>query len=363
MFYIDGAIITGSVDGNRIWGKEMKNANLCQVEWSPDSKTILIGTNELEIQVFDSMGNFVKKIALSTMQTYYNRSNGSKEMPNLVCIKWFKNNRSIEYPLLLAFDDGSIQLMRNDSDDFPKIINAEIRISSVDWNYSGTMFAVVGNSKLSEETGNGKNFLKLYDSNGDLLQIVKVPGNEIYDCSWDRTGLRLALTVDSYIFFANVKQNYEWGSMINSIVFAFPTNVMAGDYNVVGRRLIFWERKTNSQYTIEVNGFCQLTTWTHCCGVVSRITEQISSNFGSESINGKSRPNDLHSLVLYNSIGTLIDRHLVNLKVKHCSLNSNRMVVASNDSFYVWQFKQQSIAANIHASTVKSKFKIDFIIG
>jgi hypothetical protein len=33
--YEDGAVIVGSVDGNRLWGKELK-VTLAFVEWSPD---------------------------------------------------------------------------------------------------------------------------------------------------------------------------------------------------------------------------------------------------------------------------------------------------------------------------------------
>ena len=44
IIYDDGAVIVGSVDGNRIWGKELKGMQLHKVAWSPDSKKILFGT-------------------------------------------------------------------------------------------------------------------------------------------------------------------------------------------------------------------------------------------------------------------------------------------------------------------------------
>jgi WD repeat-containing protein 35 len=34
--YEDGAVIVGSVDGSRIWGKELQKVILHHVEWSPD---------------------------------------------------------------------------------------------------------------------------------------------------------------------------------------------------------------------------------------------------------------------------------------------------------------------------------------
>ncbi len=38
--YEDGAVIVGSVDGNRIWGKELKGVALSGVCWSPDSRRV-----------------------------------------------------------------------------------------------------------------------------------------------------------------------------------------------------------------------------------------------------------------------------------------------------------------------------------
>ena len=53
-----GAVIVGSVDGNRIWGKELKGLQLNNVEWSPDGKNIIFGISNGEVQIFDNTGNF-----------------------------------------------------------------------------------------------------------------------------------------------------------------------------------------------------------------------------------------------------------------------------------------------------------------
>ena len=47
--YEDGAVIVGSVDGNRLWGKDLKNTQLSKVDWSPDSKMILFGLGTGEV--------------------------------------------------------------------------------------------------------------------------------------------------------------------------------------------------------------------------------------------------------------------------------------------------------------------------
>lgn len=57
--YEDGAVIVGSVDGNRLWGRDLKNVQLSQVDWSPDSKMILFGLSNGEVHLYDSAGTFI----------------------------------------------------------------------------------------------------------------------------------------------------------------------------------------------------------------------------------------------------------------------------------------------------------------
>ena len=48
----------GTVQGGRIWGKELKGLSLTHVQWSPDSKVILFGHSKGEIQIFDGHGSY-----------------------------------------------------------------------------------------------------------------------------------------------------------------------------------------------------------------------------------------------------------------------------------------------------------------
>ncbi len=49
-------MIVGGVDGNRLWGKELK-LPLRIVEWAPNSKQILFGTMDGNVHVYDYQGN------------------------------------------------------------------------------------------------------------------------------------------------------------------------------------------------------------------------------------------------------------------------------------------------------------------
>lgn len=79
--YEDGAIIVGSIDGYRIWGKEIKGLELHKVAWSPDSKIILLGTSTGEIHIYDQEGTYVGKMALPCLANLTG-------VNYLVAIKW-----------------------------------------------------------------------------------------------------------------------------------------------------------------------------------------------------------------------------------------------------------------------------------
>ena len=56
-------MIVGSVDGNRLWGKEL-NMPLRFVEWSPDSRFIMFVTLDAEVWIFDAEGAKVRSFTL-----------------------------------------------------------------------------------------------------------------------------------------------------------------------------------------------------------------------------------------------------------------------------------------------------------
>lgn len=59
MILLIGAVIVGSVEGNRIWGKEVKGQQLTGVEWSPDSRLLLFAVMTGEVHIYDNAGGYV----------------------------------------------------------------------------------------------------------------------------------------------------------------------------------------------------------------------------------------------------------------------------------------------------------------
>ena len=156
--YEDGAVIVGSVDGNRLWGKEL-NLPLRFVEWSPDgkvhipsislyththsytlsythihtythihSKLILFVTLEAEVWIFDADGVKIRSMALVGQDAH---SLGGEVA--ITGIHWFCSSPSstnrvghsydIPFNLAIAFDNGKLQLSRGDDDSNAEIID------------------------------------------------------------------------------------------------------------------------------------------------------------------------------------------------------------------------------------------------
>ena len=84
--------------------------------------------------------------------------------------------------------------------------------------------------------------VQFYAPSGQHLRTLRVPGTGISALSWEGGGLRIALAVDSYIYFANIRPDYKWGYFGSTLVYAFnkPDRAEAC--------VIFWDTKSNERY-------------------------------------------------------------------------------------------------------------------
>ena len=60
------------------------------------------------------------------------------------------------------------------------------------------------------------NVVQFYNNYGEHLRTLKVPGKQISACSWEGGSLRIALAVDSFIYFANIRPDYKVSHFIVS---------------------------------------------------------------------------------------------------------------------------------------------------
>jgi WD repeat-containing protein 35 len=214
--YSDGAIIVGSVDGDRLWGKQLDN-NFKIVEWSPDNGIISIASLSNEIILVDNTGNHLKTVVINSIVT---------EVTYIVKIHWksCKGSDIKSCCLQIAFDTGSIVQWDGANDQSNYILQSQIRSSSCCWNKRGDVIAVYGqdNQILSTKkpsTSKVINAIHFYSDSGELISTLKVPGKAIADLSWEKSGLRMSIAVDSCIYFVDVRPSYKFAYLGNTVMY------------------------------------------------------------------------------------------------------------------------------------------------
>eukprot|EP00842_Homolaphlyctis_polyrhiza_P002710 jgi/Hompol1/343/HPOL_004245-RA len=279
--YEDGAVILGSVDGNRIWGKEIKNTQLSHVQWSPDGKFLLFGTGPGEIQLFDSQGIFVSKVP-----------NFCDPMGNvkIAAVDWYNGSK------------GNMKSLR------------------MKWNINGTVLAISGLQFIKNNQGEEKEtcVVQFWTPTGQFLRSLKVPGKKISSMSWEYDGLRIALAVDSFIYFANIRPDYKWSF--------FAHDVLVFAYNkpeATESTIVFWNTKTNDRRTRSIPKMHMITSAGDHCLIVSKSEDDSQQCL----------------LTVYNAIGTPLETKSIEFEPKFATVSRTNVFVASADLLLHWQFK------------------------
>lgn len=79
--------------------------------------------------------------------------------------------------------------------------------------------------------------------------MLRIPGKEISSCSWEKEGLRIAMAVDGYIFFANIRPDYRWGHFSSTIAYALSSRaaVIEEPTGNIANAVIFWNTLTETK--------------------------------------------------------------------------------------------------------------------
>ncbi|KAI1895144.1 hypothetical protein AGOR_G00103280 [Albula goreensis] len=322
--YEDGAVIVGSVDGNRIWGKELKGIQLAHVAWSPDSKILLFGMANGEIHIYDNQGNFIMKMTVSCLVNVTG-------VISIAGIHWYPGTEGYVEPecpcLAICFDNGRCQIMRYENDENPVLIDTGMNVASIQWNQSGSVLAVAG-SQRAISMDKDVNVVQFYTPFGEHLRTLKVPGKQMTAVSWEGGGLRIGLAVDSFIYFANIRPDYKWGYCSNTVVYAY-TRPDRLEYCVV-----FWDTKNNEKHVKYVRSLLSITT----CGDFCILATKADDSHPQEDSEGDTVI-ATYVLVLCNSIGTPLDSKYIDIDPLFVTMTRTHVIAASKEAFYTWQYR------------------------
>ncbi|OQR99052.1 WD repeat protein 35 [Achlya hypogyna] len=327
--YEDGAVIVGSVDGNRLWGKEMK-VDLCFVEWSPDAKHLVFVTKEGEVNIHDGMGTKIGTLPLYAIEA-------KDKKYKIVGLHWYdgcEGHVSEDAPTLaIAFADGKVQITRGRFDESAVLIDTGVELTQCKWNCDGTVLALAGTQSTRSNSGDVREFniVQFYDPFGRYLRSLKVPGSRIEALAWEGSGLRICLAVDSHIYFANIRPDYKWGYYASTLVYAYNRS------DQVENCVVFWDTRSDERYIKNVRSLVAIKAAGDNCVLCSKLVNDTLTNDSPTDM-----PQKQYSLVLCDTIGSPIETKVVDLEPLFLYMTPRFIVAAAVDAIYVWQYRSST---------------------
>uniref|UniRef100_A0A183BU49 WD repeat-containing protein 35 n=1 Tax=Globodera pallida TaxID=36090 RepID=A0A183BU49_GLOPA len=393
--YEDGLIILGSVDGNRLWYKDI-GASLIKLAWNTDDTLLLLGLTNGEVHVYDQNGNFCMKVQklcvrnvkmetapsrlgnlLGGLQRRWRRCTDGRgsaallmpesslsteelECDVIVSMEWYVPTRPIiqktnvcRDPLaseqkanwdnvpegrprfLIAYQHGNIQLMCSENVcKSARIVGFNyFLIICAQWSPDGSMFAVAGQQlDLPETERNVMHFISAY---GDQLQIIRLAAGHFSGIAWEGSGYRIGALIDTSIYLVVMKRPYLWTYYGQTLVFAYKCA------ESLQQVLVFYETKMDVKVKRFVHNLCALRSFGDYCVAI----------FRTEELRGVA-----YTMQLCDSNGTPVDTYTTNVQPDFVAINGQMVLIASTDCFVVWHFSVpcQSMAAG--GGDVRIKF-------
>ncbi|XP_075168241.1 intraflagellar transport protein Oseg4 [Haematobia irritans] len=349
--YADGAIIVGSVDGNRIWGKELKNTHLSGVQWNPDNRLILFSLANGECHLYDNQGNFAMKLNIKCVSSSQNNP------IQITALNWYSGKTTDRRPVLaICYANGKAQLMEDENDENPIILETPMNITDAKWNHDGSVLAVCG--RLDDTSASKElNQVSFYSPYGYLYRSLKVPGNQITSISWEGKSLRIAMAVDSFIYFANVRPDYIWCYFEKTVAFLNSNSNKTSNINSV----TFWNTITNQSFLKEVEPCLNMAAFNEHCVLAVECVSGNMKDLALSSMERKNSDDKLYQLLLCNSIGTTVDSKYTEVCPNYIGINSNYVAIASRDEILLWHYHTPKSASQLHnvKSRKEKRFHID----
>ncbi|PIO73483.1 hypothetical protein TELCIR_04541 [Teladorsagia circumcincta] len=365
-------------------------------QWSPDGNLLLFGMGDGEVHTYDSQGNFAQKLHMVALESVELETALAKDLrkDNIIALKWYaptpkcrfletedlrKDNiialkwyaptpkcRFLETDspslsrlprlqsldslpavadprpdprpkLLIAYAHGVVQLMRNENDMCKLSTHGPIRTAPLGVN-----------AESKKDHGLAK-FLFYVASERRSNKIQKLTSLQMHcssltGCSWDPTGVKLALSSENLLWFANVRPRYKWGYCGHTIVYSYE-KAERGDY-----RVVFYESKLDESYSKPVRQLEQLATGSDYCVIANRQEDSLGKCL----------------LQLCNNIGTCVDFKYVDIEPQTISLNNWAAVVAGGDCYFIWHFlipHRSTSSRPVGTATEDKIHKLDTAVG
>ena len=191
ILHSDTTVVIGSVEGKKVWGKEMKS-KFTHVQWSPDGMNLVFAIDK-ELHLYDAMGNFIQ-------------SRQFDAEGNIVCLAWYDGSLGfpdVQAPCLVVGFESLTLVLSEFSDEMPiRIGTSTSSKQGYSWNSDGTMLI-----QLSA----GSDQLNLFDAWGTVLRSLTLPvGQQVVAVSWNSESTHVVIAAGLNLYFLRVLEQRKW---------------------------------------------------------------------------------------------------------------------------------------------------------
>lgn len=211
-----------------------------------------------------------------------------------------------------------------------------MEIICAQWNHDGSVLAIGG---LVVRDDKETNVVQFYTPWGLHLKTLKVPGKKLASVNWEGNGLRLVITVDSLIYFANLRPSYKWCYLKNTIVYSYtkPTKNE--------QCIIFFDSKTGEKSIKYMKNLIGITGSGEYCVLIAQGDESktvaqstSASALAARLTNSKLAYQVQYAIVLCNSNGTPIEQKYIDFQPVYWCMSNTHILVSSKSYFYIWNY-------------------------
>ena len=316
LVYSNSFVMVGHVNGSREMTMDADGTQkYCKICWAGDSpstseivgssEVLLLGTEHGEIHAHSSKtGKFLQRVKILCLPLLH-----SDKSLTAICSK--HTGVSISINLAIVYKSGQFQLMTSYKDSEPLSFNSKCVTSDAKFSPNGEIFCIAGlvedRSKIELfSVGNSGQHLKTLWSNKPLANV----GVQI---SFDKYSQRLAIASDSTIYFANIRPDYKWGVVKNTLIYTYETQYSNESF------ICFWNLSNNETCIKNVRQILALSTDEENLTCVTAPTKD-----------------DKSMAVLCNSIGVVIANKKLEFKADKIAIGQNVVILADSKNCCFW---------------------------
>lgn len=260
----------------------------------------------------------------------------------IVAMDWYNGLYGFVEPevpcFAIAFNSGRIVIMRNEQDQKPIVIDSGLDKLCLKWSPNGSILAIGGvQVNSSGASGEDSLIVSFFDPRGRHLRSLRVPGKDLHSVSWEHKSLRVALAVDSSVYFASMRPDYKWayfGGMEQG-AYSLDQGCIAFEFGRPSKNewfVNFWNTRTNESHIKPFQRVIHI------------------SAAGDRSVVA-CRTGDACQLMVCNSLGTILDTKTIEIEPLMMSMNNTHVICIGQDgsTILIWQHRNL-VESNISGS-------------